>query len=351
MCSRQFFLAVGLLAATTIVGERAAGQSLTLVINPLTGQTSIRNVSGSNVDVDGYLLATQDGSFNLAGWTSLEGSVAGWRKGNPTTKHVSEVNLNSSLAIGAAGSLNLGALYTPFVATQIGQTAPAVDFQYHVSGGASVVGDVLFAPQSNLVLVVNPVNGAASIQNQSSFPVAIDGYTISSPTGVLASSGWTSFIDSGVVGWREANPGARHLSETNLDGSRMFPANSAPVAIGSPINLGLLTDQTDLAFDFHIDGGATVRGGVAFALPSAAAQPGDLDGNSRVDGADVLKFQRGLGPTYGPADLVTLKNNFGAGGATAASGAVVQAVPEPGALGLLLVGGVLAAASSRRSSV
>ena len=96
---------------------------------------------------------------------------------------------------------------------------------------------------------------------------------------------------------------------------------------------------------------------------SAAASNADFDGNGVVDGADFLKWQRGLGLTgqtnnqngdangdgsVTDADLAIWKSKFGGPGATAAAGAV----PEPASVALLgvaaLAGG--AAIRSRRRS-
>jgi len=339
------------LALAALAGRAAQGQNVTLVINPRTGQSKIQNVGAAAVNLDAYLIGSE-GALNPAGWTSLQDAGAlGWREGSPNVRHLSEGNLTSSTSLASGGALSLGAAYTPFAPTEIGQPEPAVMFDYHVAGGATMRGNVLFAPANNLVLVVDAATGAVSIQNQSNFNVSIDAYMISSPTGVLASSTWTSFADNGATSWREGAPGVRHLSETNLTGSRMFAANGSPVSLGSPINPALLTSPSDLAFDYHVAGGATIRGYVAFALPATAPGPldGDFDTDADVDGTDFLVWQRGFGSAYSGVDFGKWKAGFGTvgGGATPGAHAAVAPVPEPQgwALGL---GGMLAAALGQR---
>ncbi|HMP08518.1 MAG TPA: hypothetical protein PJ982_19390 [Lacipirellulaceae bacterium] len=327
------------LVAAACGAAPVAAQNLTLVINPRTGATSIQNVGGSPVNIDGYLIGSPAGALQVGGWNSLQSAgQTGWRTANPASTHLSELNLFGSSSLGPTASLSLGAAYTPFVPTAIGQVEPAVTFDYHVAGGTTIQGTVLFTPAT----------GAASIQNQSNFSVNIDGYLISSPAGALSPSGWTSFVDSGQTGWREANPAPTHLSELNLFGSRSFPANGAPVPIGAPVNIGALNSLSDLQFDYHIAGGATVRGSVAFALPSSASQDGDFDGNGRVDGADFLTWQRGLGSAYNAADLTAWRNNYGAGGAAAAVGAAAHAVPEPAAASMAIAVAAALATTRRR---
>ncbi len=76
-----------------------------------------------------------------------------------------------------------------------------------------------------------------------------------------------------------------------------------------------------------------------------ALQPGDFNGDSRVDGADLLDWQRGNSPEeLGTTDLDAWKANFGEGVAAAAS---LTSVPEP-ATNLLLLAGIFAMHSVRR---
>jgi PEP-CTERM motif-containing protein len=78
-------------------------------------------------------------------------------------------------------------------------------------------------------------------------------------------------------------------------------------------------------------------------LPGEPALGGDFNNDGRVDGADFLVWQRGVGGAHNSATLATWKANFGQGAATAAVGTI----PEPAALGLALVA-LGAVASARR---
>jgi hypothetical protein len=348
MRTQTLMLIAGLAVELISVAQSARAQDMTLVINPRTGQMSLRNVGAMAINLDGYLLTSSGNALSPTGWTSLQDSGApGWREANPATNHLSETNLLSSRTVTAGGAVNLGAAYVPFTPTAIGEIEPQVTFDFHIADSSTISGSVLYAPANNLVLRVNPATGAASIQNQSNFSIAIDGYTIASPLNVLAPASWTSFIDNGVAGWREANPAANHLSETNLLGSRTLGSNSAAIAIGSPINAAMLTAESDLVFDYHIAGGATIRGYVAFELPSVGPVAGDFDVNSRVDGRDFLAWQRGFGGAFGGGDFVDWKTNFGFVGSAAAA---AQVIPEPNSLALVIAAGVLGAIAARRGS-
>jgi hypothetical protein len=76
--------------------------------------------------------------------------------------------------------------------------------------------------------------------------------------------------------------------------------------------------------------------------------PGDFNYDNRVDGADLLAWQRGDSPTpLSPDDLATWRANFGLVATTPAT----TAVPEPGACalaGLALASLLLTHRSPRR---
>ena len=204
----------------------AADQALSLVINPLSGQASIRNDTASPISIDGYLLTAGQSVFNPLTWSKLTGSgtYPGWAAGPAAPNRLGEANLFSSLAIGGGQTVPLGAPYIPLTPTQIGQVEPGLKFEYSIDGTGSIEGDVVFAPQNNIVLLVNPATGMASLQNQSQFAVNIDGLLITSPAGVLDPVGWQGLAEGGAAGWAAGAAAANRLGEGNLLGSTLLPA-------------------------------------------------------------------------------------------------------------------------------
>ena len=86
------------------------------------------------------------------------------------------------------------------------------------------------AVAQRVYLVVDRETGDA--EAISSDTVSIDGYTISSPSGLLDTQEWSSLDDQGAAGWTEANPKPTRLSEFTL-GSSELTAGEA-VGIGQP---------------------------------------------------------------------------------------------------------------------
>ena len=83
-------------------------------------------------------------------------------------------------------------------------------------------------------LVINPFTGAASLRNDATTAVDLDGYFLtSSATPVLDPTSWSSFTDNSVAGWTETVSGGDRLGELNLFGSLAIPSGNE-VSIGNP---------------------------------------------------------------------------------------------------------------------
>lgn len=108
-------------------------------------------------------------------------------------------------------------------------------------------------------------------------------------------------------------------------------------AAGTTAGLNLnAIDHMHLQLDpggFGTSGAYTVRWN-ELSLITVAGIPGDFDGNTRVDGNDFLRWQRGGSPTpNSTTDLNDWRTHYGTGGATP----TIAAVPEPAALKLLIL--------------
>jgi hypothetical protein len=205
---------------------------------------------------------------------------------------------------------------------------------------------------ATLNLRVDVGTGAMTIQNPAAgaTAMAIDGYIIRSATSSLNMGG---FSGVGAAGWLPGLPPSQSnglLSETNFNGS-LSVAQGANYPIGSAYGVG---GSQDIAFSFRLASGEIVPGTVQYVgTPSFAA---DFDDNGRVDGADLQVWKNAFGPGYAAdadgdgdsdgADFLTWQRTLGAGTAVV----VAAAVPEPGAMGLLLAGAAATIIARRRNA-
>jgi hypothetical protein len=212
--------------------------------------------------------------------------------------------------------------------------------------------DVAAVDIPRITLRINPDTGAGRLVNPTSATFELDGYSIESAEGSLNASGWNSLDEQNVGDWHQDLATANQLVETNFLGS-------TTLAPGGQVTLGNL---------FTTGGMQTVAGrystsdGLINVLDveySTGGVAGDYDGDSDVDGADFLFWQRTLGTTVTPGtgadgdgngtvdagDLTVWRTNFG----QSAGAASASAVPEPGAVSLICCGlAILAGGTSRR---
>jgi len=317
---------------------------LIMTVNRRTGAASFGNVSGPNITIDGYTIASSSGQLSVSGWQSLDdkNSPAGWFEANPGADRISELNPGGELILTAGGaSIAIGNPYdwTPTAFAE----APVEDltFRYFSPDGASTPGLIEYTgPHNNIVLLVDTATGAAAIQNQSTFAAEIDFYTITSASNSLNPAGWVSLDDQNVEAWAEANPKSNRLSELfgAGTGGSLFSPNEA-YEIGNAFTVG---GQRDLQIRFTLSDGTSIDGIVEYGPFEISQGPlGDTNDDGKVDIVDLNNVRnnfggQGLGDTNDDSvvditDLNNVRNNFGAGGSPAS-------VPEPSAWALLGVG-------------
>ena len=117
---------------------------------------------------------------------------------------------------------------------------------------------------------------------------------------------------------------------TTVNGPGLLSVFDATSSIWTP------TGQTSALL--NIDPGGGILVGLTSAIPSLT---GDFDGDSDVDGADFLKWQRDGGSASG---LAVWEANYGTSAIVSAS----AAVPEPSCHVLLLAAGAVLAARRQR---
>jgi hypothetical protein len=345
-------LAKGLIVTPTY--DRANGDASVTVDNRLvmtvdyrTGAATFGNLIGPGITLDGYSVSSPSGQLSPTGWQSLDdqNTPAGFFEANPQTDRVSELNPSGAHTLAAGQSLSIGSPYNWQPAAFGEAEVEDLEFTYFTPDGEVEQGIVEYTGlRNNLVLTVDPDSGEAAIQNQSTFGISLDFYTITSASGSLNPAGWNSLDDQGVGSWAEANPTDTRLSE-------LFPVGGSAFSPGQGYEIGdafVAGGTQDLAIRFTFADGTEFDGIVQYgdvSLPPVG-QPGDTNGDGSVNLDDLNAVRNNFGAAGQPGstpgdafpfdgevdldDLNAVRNNFGAGGSAA--------VPEPATFGLALLG-------------
>ncbi len=330
---------------------------LVLQIDRRTGHTTLSNAIGPAITIDGYTISSAAGQMAPSSWVSLDDANAptGWLEANPSTNRLSELNPTGSTSVASGTVFDLGTAFAP-AAVPFGTEVPEdVSFRYFSPDGSTKQGIVEYTGlRNNLVLTVDPETGEAAIQNQSTFNISLDFYTITSASGSLNPAGWNSLDDQNIGAWAEANPTDTRLSELLPVGGSAF-APGQGYEIGEAFTVG---GTQDLQIRFTFADGTAYNGIVLYGdvvLPPVG-QNGDTDADGDVDLDDLNAVRNNFGTT-GPIgstpgdafpfdglvnldDLNGVRNNFGA--------VAPSSVPEPATWCLALLGLPLVARRLRR---
>jgi hypothetical protein len=229
-------------------------------------------------------------------------------------------------------------------ANRVGSTEP--DW-----AGWQLSADVAIAPDP-LSLVVNTLTGNIKLVNTNQTTTfAIDYYEILGAN-ALDAFGWARLAgrpgfpagNGSGNGWEDAGtPDASFLGEIYLDGPSTIQT-SASIDLGNAYNEAI--DARNLVFNYLVDD-HLFQGTVSYVTPPALA--GDFNNNGVVDGADYTLWRKHVGAPNESG----IHNNGNGGGIDAsdyqfwrqrfgnqAAGSLLgeNAVPEPGAASLALVG-------------
>ena len=332
-----------------VYGRLGIEQRLVLRVNRDTRAMSIETGT-QPVNFDGYAIRSVLGGIDPTQWNSLQDQMlADWRESSsPGTENaIAELKPTTSTAVTSGVPLHLGNLFDKPLATVFGtQELEDIEFEYYTPDGTTIQAEVIYEGEkrfNNLVLVVDPVDGDAILQNQSNLSASIDGYNIHSNSGsLLPNNGdWLSLEDQGAGTWRESGETVNDLSELLRAGSAALSGGTT-LNLGSPFKTVSSGGMEDLTFKYLFPGDSEFTDGVVvYRDVNFVPLGGDYNGNGVVDTADYVVWReaqsQGLtslnnrGPFTGPVgpnDYNFWRSRFGltSGSGSAVSSAVV---PEP----------------------
>jgi hypothetical protein len=220
--------------------------------------------------------------------------------------------------------------------------------------------DVTKSATTALTLKVTTSGGNAGkmeIVNTSGTPFNMAYYQIASPLGALSLSGWNSLDDQEGndpvgMGWQEAGGSSGLIiAEGNLTGAKSFALPTDSVQLGNAYDTA---GAQDLRFHYGLPDGTLLRGFVEY-VQGTGGLPGDFNGDTVVNGADLEKWKGDFGVGAGSdanndgvtdgADFLIWQRNFQA----SATSPAAAAIPEPGVAALSLVAAVPFACRRLRS--
>ena len=221
-------------------------------------------------------------------------------------------------------------------------------------------------PIAPLSLEVNRATGEVIMRNASTVDYEMNLYKI---TGSLDVSEWNSLQDQNLAafpagdgtgnGWEEAGGSSdTELGEAFLTGDSTFTTAQADISLGNIYDE--FSEAEDLVFRYRdVASGVFVPGQVSYIGVAPVGLPGDFNGDNTVDAADYTVWRDNLGgdssvlngngsgdATVVQADYDLWVANYGTSGGGGASAA---AVPEPGALSIVLVTGMAILVGQRKS--
>ena len=217
-------------------------------------------------------------------------------------------------------------------------------------------------PTLPLTLQVDPVDGDIRIANTDvAGSIDFAFYQVDSALGELDTVGWNSLEDQNLAafpagdgtgnGWEEGG-----LSDSDTLGEAYLLGNSS-LAFGESVYLGEavidnVTQSENISFSYRTPEGNLVEGLVEFVnVDAPVGLAGDFNNDGSVDAADYTVWRDNLGQsdsvlngngdgsgTVDAGDYTLWSGNYGASSSSSSSAA--SAVPEPGSLGICLLGGI-----------
>ncbi len=278
--------------------------------------------------------------------------------GNTANLVSNEFTLTTDLPIGSGNSFSFTTGATP-------PTGNVVVYLENVGAGNAVIDDVRVdvdvppPPMGYLTATANRETGEIIITNPSTVALPLTQLSISSPIGALDLENWTS-ITGNYDGAGDGSVSSTNFSITTQDSFMVDESGNGSIAAGQSVSLGSLwapypTEDISLIYD---NGDEQAGGLVTYTGNNdTALQRGDFNRDGSIDGLDWPTVR----DNYGMATSGTIVENYYMGDLNNSgsvdlddlrafeviydtangAGAFSAIVPEPGAITLLGIGGLM----------
>ena len=214
---------------------------------------------------------------------------------------------------------------------------------------------------TTLTLRVDPFNGLIVLKNTTDEPVTISSYRITSASGALNRAGWNPLSDGNEYqdefprgfgngeGW-EIAPNA-----SNFELEEWYLTGGSTLLPGQAFNLGHGFNPAgahNVQFEYALSDNTLKTGAVFYFGIPVQPPDGDYNDNGVVDAADYVAWRKNVGTTnvlpndpvgneIGMEQYNVWRANFGRPALTFDPLGSGAAVPEPAAMGLLIVGALI----------
>jgi hypothetical protein len=128
-----------------LIWQRALGtvletNTLSLLVDPATGDARIENLSHDAFTIDAYTISSESNSLHRS-WRSLDDqNFAGWIEALPTSGRLSELNPASELLLSPGATVDLPGLFN------VASDSPDLGFQFRDADLGTMSGRVVFTP-------------------------------------------------------------------------------------------------------------------------------------------------------------------------------------------------------------
>jgi hypothetical protein len=202
-------------------------------------------------------------------------------------------------------------------------------------------------PITKLRLTIDPTDGDMVLDNATGAPITFNSYEITSADDSLDAAGWNPISNQSINGFPVGDGSSGDGWEAGPDSdagelTEWYLLGDSTLDDGESINLGTAFETSvgtqDVVLNYALADGTIIRGQV-FYEDINAGLTGDYNVDGVVDAADYVVWRKtNINGAQGYTDWRT---NFGSSNGGGSMAEPQSSVPEPGAVFMITIGGIL----------